>query len=219
MKIGLRFGHGMGSHGMASVFALHPKILHIHLPQARKKVRGKHDKLNSLGTSLMPFVQTMMYSAHVEYIASDVIKNEQLREQKDYHVIGIAGIDNTEYPADQYDVHVRAVNLDWLKTKRKKTSMESLPIVPGVHTIDFKMDAVIDQKEFEWEVRKVTTYLGLEDIDPELLDIVRRIWVLNVETTNKRIAHKESLTIGRGLLSQDFFKSNEFKYKESDFKK
>ena len=97
--------------------------------------------------------------------------------------------------------------------------MESLPIVPGVHTIDFKMDAVIDKADFEWEVRKVTTYLGLEDIDPELLDIVRRIWVLNVETTNKRIAHKESLTIGKGLLSQDFFKSNEFKYKESDFKK
>ena len=47
MKIGLRFGHGMGSHGMASVFALHPKILHIHFPQAKKKVRGKHDKLNS----------------------------------------------------------------------------------------------------------------------------------------------------------------------------
>ena len=219
MKIGLRFGHGMGSHGMASVFALHPKILHIHLPQAKKKVRGKHDKLNSLGTSLMPFVQTMMYSAHVEYIASDVIKSEELREQKDYHVVGIAGIDNTEYSADQYDVHVRAVSLDWLKTKRKKTSMESLPIVPGVHTIDFKMDAVIDKADFEWEVRKVTTYLGLEDIDPELLDIVRRIWVLNVETTNKRIAHKESLTIGKGLLSQDFFKSDEFKYKESDFKK
>ena len=219
MKIGLRFGHGMGSHGMASVFALHPKILHIHLPQAKKKVRGKHDKLNSLGTSLMPFVQTMMYSAHVEYIASDVIKSEELREQKDYHVVGIAGIDNTEYSADQYDLHVRAVNLEWLKTKRKKTSMESLPIVPGVHTIDFKMDAVIDKADFEWEVRKVTTYLGLEDIDPELLDIVRRIWVLNVETTNKRIAHKESLTIGKGLLSQDFFKSDEFKYKESDFKK
>ena len=219
MKIGLRFGHGMGSHGMASVFALHPKILHIHLPQARKKVRGKHDKLNSLGTSLMPFVQTMMYSAHVEYIASDVIKSEELREQKDYHVVGIAGIDNTEYSADQYDLHVRAVNLEWLKTKRKKTSMESLPIVPGVHTIDFKTDAVIDKADFEWEVRKVTTYLGLEDIDPELLDIVRRIWVLNVETTNKRIAHKESLTIGKGLLSQDFFKSDEFKYRESDFKK
>tara|TARA_Y100001972_G_C7602743_1_gene302065 strand:- start:278 stop:937 length:660 start_codon:yes stop_codon:yes gene_type:complete len=219
MKIGLRFGHGMGSHGMASVFALHPKILHIHLPQAKKKLRGKHDKLNSLGTSLMPFVQTMMYSAHVEYIASDVIKSEELREQKDYHVVGIAGIDNTEYSADQYDLHVRAVNLEWLKTKRKKTSMESLPIVPGVHTIDFKMDAVIDKADFEWEVRKVTTYLGLEDIDPELLDIVRRIWVLNVETTNKRIAHKESLTIGKGLLSQDFFKSDEFKYKESDFKK
>tara|TARA_B100000683_G_scaffold43580_1_gene39259 strand:- start:2780 stop:3439 length:660 start_codon:yes stop_codon:yes gene_type:complete len=219
MKIGLRFGHGMGSHGMASVFALHPKILHIHLPQAKKKLRGKHDKLNSLGTSLMPFVQTMMYSAHVEYIASDVIKSKELREQKDYHVVGIAGIDNTEYSADQYDLHVRAVNLEWLKTKRKKTSMESLPIVPGVHTIDFKMDAVIDKADFEWEVRKVTTYLGLEDIDPELLDIVRRIWVLNVETTNKRIAHKESLTIGKGLLSQDFFKSDEFKYKESDFKK
>ena len=182
-------------------------------------MRGKHDKLNSLGTSLMPFVQTMMYSAHVEYIASDVIKSEELREQKDYHVVGIAGIDNTEYSADQYDLHVRAVNLEWLKTKRKKTSMESLPIVPGVHTIDFKMDAVIDKADFEWEVRKVTTYLGLEDIDPELLDIVRRIWVLNVETTNKRIAHKESLTIGKGLLSQDFFKSDEFKYKESDFKK
>ena len=84
MKIGLRFGHGMGSHGMASVFALHPKILHIHLPQARKKLRGKHNKLNSLGTSLMPFVQTMMYAAHVEYIASDVIKNEAMREQKDF---------------------------------------------------------------------------------------------------------------------------------------
>ena len=205
--LGLRYLHGGGGHFMANVLGMHPKILPAYKPQAIKKLNDKHTHWQSLGTALMPIVQSMMYNAHFEYNNSETHRDTKLWEKimsQDKYIATIQ--DGGEEPiVHRGTMHVRGVNIDWIQKHRDVIEIETCEIVPGIPTIDFDMSSILDEQRFADAVKEVTTYLNLSDIDSEWLDIARRLWILNVSIVNQKVGTKNVLS----LIGINDFKNNE----------
>ena len=212
--IGLRYDHGGGGHFMANVLSLHPRILGPYKPQCIKKLSDRHTHWQSLGTALMPIVQSMMFNAHFEYNITELYPPKKLWQDimsQDKYIPTVQ--DPNEDPAQLLGtMHVRGVNLDWIQKVRSKFMRElrnqveirTLEKIPGMPTIDFDMSSILDEQRFADSVREITSYFNLSDIDSEWLDIARRLWILNVSIVNHGIASKNVLSLmGQKEFEQD----------------
>lgn len=205
--IGIRYLHNGGGHFMANVLSLHPRILGTYKPQCIKKLSDRHTHWQSLGTALMPIIQSMMFNAHFEYNTSDINNDQKLWQDimsQDKYIATVQ--DGGEEPVDHLGtMHVRGVNFDWIQKIRDQVVINTCEKIPGMPTIDFDMSSILDEQRFADSVREVTTYFNLSDIDSEWLDIARRLWILNVSIVNHKVATKSVLS----LIGMKEFKHNE----------
>jgi hypothetical protein len=205
--LGLRYLHGGGGHFMQNVLGLHPKILPAYKPQVIKKFNDKHTHWQSLGTALMPIIQSMMFNAHFEYNSNEVWTDEKLWQEimsQDKYIPTIQ--DGGEEEVNHLGtMHVRGVNFDWIQKHRDRVKINTCKKISGIPTIDFDMSSILDEQRFADSIKEVTTYFNLSDIDSEWLDIARRLWILNVSIVNQKVGTKNVLA----LIGQKEFKHNE----------
>ena len=204
--IGLRYDHGGGGHFMANVLSLHPRILGPYKPQCIKKLSDRHTHWQSLGTALMPIVQSMMFNAHFEYNITELYPPKKLWQDimsQDKYIATVQ--DGGEEPVDHLGtMHVRGVNFDWIQKHRDRVVINTCEKISSIPTIDFDMSSILDEQRFADSVREITSYFNLSDIDSEWLDIARRLWILNVSIVNHGIASKNVLSLmGQKEFEQD----------------
>ncbi len=208
----VRFGSLMGGHFIANCLALHPKILHIDQKCIQQKMKRKENntKLQSFAMSMMPIIRTLEMNMHYEYtttrcygFASGSHQVEQANDvwhtvmnQNEFYPCFHSGEDHDEFPNID-KINLKAVGTDWLiSTRLRSTGPESPefknpPAEPkslnSDNEIDFNMESIHEKQNFYNEILQLTTFLKLEPIDKELLEILRQTWMQSI-----RVIHKGS---------------------------